>query len=121
VTSELATRNDWKISEPPSGFTKLQYRDQFTQAEYETIQRGVVPEEMEDKWFIFYEDPILYLHLSWTGSLVYRVTLERDDIGAHVIDAELSAKYEPEPMREEVLPWVIRHVLLRQNVKFPEG
>lgn len=120
VPPQVATKQSWKILEPPKRFTEMQYRARFTQAEYETIQAGLVPQAMEDKWFIFYEHPTLWLHRSWTGELIYRVTFQSDDVGAHVIFAEVSAKYEREFMHEKLLPWVIRHVLLRQNVDFPE-
>ena len=97
MTSPIATRHSWKTLEPPEQFTQVQYQDRFTQSEYEMIVAGLIPLEMEDKWFIFYEEPTLYLHLSWTGDLVYRVTLERDDVGARVIGAELCRNMQQIP------------------------
>ena len=48
----------------------------------ETIKNGVIPEEMEDKWFIYYEssENKLYLHRSWTGFCIYIIRFEeRED------------------------------------------
>jgi hypothetical protein len=115
----IATRQSWKIVEAPEQLTPIEYEDDFTEAEYEAIERGLIPQEMEDKWFIFYEEPVLFFYLSWLGELIYRVTLERDSAGAQVIGAELSPKY-PDPSHAAVLPWVVRHVLLGQNIEFPE-
>ena len=35
------------------------------------IRRGLVPEQMEDKWFIYWKDDALFFHRSWTGYCVY--------------------------------------------------
>jgi len=32
---------------------------------------GLVPEEIEDKWFIYWEDDTLFFHRSWTGNCIY--------------------------------------------------
>ncbi len=37
------------------------------------IQRGAVPRQMEDKWFIYLEDGHLLIRRSWTGNLIYAV------------------------------------------------
>lgn len=39
---------------------------------------------MEDKWFIFYEEPWLYFHRSWTGVGIYGVEFEVSPQGASV-------------------------------------
>ena len=53
------------------------------------LQEGLIPESMEDKWFVYFEDPFLYFHRSWTGTPVYRVELELSE-GASVVDAQVS-------------------------------
>lgn len=45
----------------------------FSLEEFERIQSGLVPREMEDKWFIYYDAPFLFFHRSWTGKPVYRL------------------------------------------------
>ena len=37
------------------------------------ICAGLVPEQMEDKWFVYWKDDHLFLHRSWTGYCVYVV------------------------------------------------
>ena len=53
----------------------------FTRAQFNQIKYGRIPLEMGDRWFIFYEEPILYFHW-WMGSCIYKVFLEerREDI-----------------------------------------
>jgi hypothetical protein len=49
---------------------------QFSREEMAYIRRGVIPEQMEDKWFIYFEDDVLYFHRSWTGVAIYEVHFE---------------------------------------------
>jgi hypothetical protein len=58
----------------------LPYTANFDAAQTERLMHGLIPKEMEDKWFIFYERPHLFFHRSWTGQPVYRITL------AHALD-----------------------------------
>lgn len=48
----------------------------YSQDEFDQLSAGVIPETMEDKWFVFYESPWLYLHRSWTGLFVFKVRFE---------------------------------------------
>jgi hypothetical protein len=50
----------------------------YSPADFELIKRGSIPEEMEDKWFVFYEEPWLYFHRSWTGAGIYGVQFIAD-------------------------------------------
>ncbi len=50
------------------------------------IKRGFVPEQMEDKWFVFHEQDILYFHRSWTGFCIYKVYFrseEKNHVATH--------------------------------------
>lgn len=48
---------------------------------------GHIPEEMEDKWFVFFEQDWLYFHRSWTGICIYALRLECTPNGVRVVDA----------------------------------
>ncbi len=54
----------------------LPFELECTQEEFRSIERGLVPEEMEDKWFAFVEDWTLYWHRSWTGLCVYAIQFQ---------------------------------------------
>lgn len=70
-----ASRHDWK-TKPPSLMESFPYHRTFSAEQREKLDWGVVPLEMEDKWFAFVEDDILYWYRSWTASLIYEVRLE---------------------------------------------
>jgi hypothetical protein len=44
--------------------------------QYEAAQKGLIPNAMEDKWFIYFEDGWLNFHRSWTGYCIYRLRFE---------------------------------------------
>jgi hypothetical protein len=48
-------------------------------AEHARLCDGLVPEEMEDKWFIVFDGGALWFHRSWTGLCVYRVRFAEED------------------------------------------
>ena len=75
---EPANRNSWKACLPlPASREKLNFQCDYSKEEYGRISLGLIPEAMEDKWFIFMENNVLYLHRSWTGICVYEVHFVR--------------------------------------------
>lgn len=47
----------------------------FSSEEFENLKWGRIPQSMDDKWFIFYEEDWVYLHRSWTGYCVAKVRI----------------------------------------------
>ena len=88
-----ATRDDWKIEPFPSLHTTLEIDRIYSEDEFARISLGLIPQQMEDKWFIFYESPWLYLHRSWTGFCIFKVRFELIPEGAKV--AEVWVNREP--------------------------
>lgn len=77
-----ATKDDWKTEPLPTEYSTLQLNRKFKKTAVNLIKKGVIPEEMEQKWFMYYDptDDKLYMHRSWTGYLIYVVQFEeRDD------------------------------------------
>lgn len=70
-----------------SGGVAIPYTGVFTRKELKQLKLGIVPREMEDKWFIYFEATHLFFHRSWTGQPVYRVTLELEGAHAKVSEA----------------------------------
>lgn len=88
------------------------------------IRKGVVPEQMEDKWFIYYSDNCLYFHRSWTGFTVYIVRFKEEDDKATAMD--FSANRDPAQYTEtnddsdkEMLSYLINTLLLHSFSEFP--
>lgn len=121
-----AVRTDWK-NEPFGATISIPYKAEYSAWEFARLSRGLIPEAMEDKWFVFYEAPCLYLHRSWTGIGVYRVTLERQ-ASRHVVAkadwapaSKGSGKDVAVDIEHEVamLDFLISNLLLRQAKPFP--
>lgn len=119
----VANRESYAIR--PSGpMARLPYQAAFSQAEYALIRRGLIPAEMDDKWFIFWEADSLYLHRSWTGHQVYRVEFQPMGSGFEVAQATVTSDatfYHRGPDSDEaaLLDFLIRGLLLHQPVEFP--
>lgn len=67
---------------------RLAYKRSFSAEEFARLQRGLLPEQMEDKWFIVWQDDALWCHRSWTGLCVYCLRFAEDD-GRHVVSEAL--------------------------------
>ncbi|MEH1793593.1 hypothetical protein [Nostoc sp.] len=89
----IAKRDDWKTEPMPSASTKIALEKLYSQEEFDRITAGVIPEQMEDKWFIFYEAPWIYLHRSWTGFCIFKVRFEV--VGDSVKIAEVQVNRDP--------------------------
>jgi ADP-ribosyl-[dinitrogen reductase] hydrolase len=75
-----ATRASWQnipIDDPK----RIDISLRFTDDQFSSLTKGLIPEEMEDKWFIFYEDGWLYFHRSWTGFGIYKAQLIKETDG----------------------------------------
>jgi hypothetical protein len=67
-----ADKDSWK-REPFTGGLPIPFQATFSPTELSRLRKGLIPKSMDDKWFIYFESPYLYLHRSWTGKLIYRV------------------------------------------------
>ena len=74
-----AEKDSWHSKPMPEQQTNLELNVQFTKSDMEKIKLGFIPQEMEEKWFIYYADneDKLYLYRSWTGICVYIVKFEK--------------------------------------------
>jgi len=77
---------------------------------------------MEDKWFIYFEAPHLFLHRSWTGLPAYRVALTASGDGAAVDEALCVAEAVQETGAEyqaKLLDFLISNLVLGKSKPFP--
>lgn len=75
---EIATRNSWKNKDMPSEVQTLELKITLNTENLSNLKKGHIPKEMEDHWFIFYENNKLYIHRSWTGICIYIVDIPSD-------------------------------------------
>ena len=71
------TKSDWKTRE----FSKphpIAVNFRLSETNYARIRCGLLPEEMEDKWFAYFEDGRMCFHRSWTGFKIYEARIRKD-------------------------------------------
>lgn len=78
-TNEIATPDGWPL-QPISMPKRIEADLHYTEAQFVQMSRGFIPEVMEDRWFIYFDEGFLYFHRSWTGNGIYkaRITKEND-------------------------------------------
>ncbi len=116
-----ATRESWKLEEMPDARAQFHFARSFSSQEYERISLGLIPEQMEDKWFIFLEDNWLSLHRSWTGICIYRLRLESSWEGYRVAETWVnwSSKRYKTAYDSALLAFLTDRLLLGKDVPFP--
>ena len=72
--SEIATAASW-MNLPIDKPKKIAIALRFTERQYAKLIKGLIPKQMEDKWFVFYADNWLYFHRSWTGFGIYKAKI----------------------------------------------
>lgn len=70
-----ATKLDWQLFPLPENRAVLKINRVFSRSQMDRIRHGVIPRDMDERWFIYFEDNTLYLHRSWTGHCVFIVSL----------------------------------------------
>ena len=119
-----ATSSNWKTEPLPEERTTIPLDLSYSQHELRDIQLGVVPVEMEDKWFIYWEDDTLFFHRSWTGFCLYVVRFAREDDGVTAVEAELNRDSEQyrntdDDYDREMISFLINLLLLKRQAPFP--
>ncbi len=68
------------------------------------MKQGFVTESMEDRWHIFFKDPGLTFVRSWTGFCIYKIRLEKNDVGYKIAEVWINRdrrQYGGDDRREE--------------------
>jgi len=88
------------------------------------IREGLLPQQMEDKWFIYWQDDALYFHRSWTGFCIYVVRFAVEGNSFRVVEADVNR--DPEQYGEtddardaKMISFLIDLLLLRQRGDYP--
>ena len=108
-------------TEPMDTPHRIPVRLRFTAEHYEKLANGFNPEEMADKWFIYFENNVIHFYRSWTGYETYYAELIPENDGSYVITeifAERNAKKytNTDDERDAVLfPKVLGYLVLYVN------
>ncbi len=77
----VATRYSWVRQPLPPQQRTLAIDVRLDANQAERLRRGFIPVAMEQKWFAYYEDDVLYQHRSWTGMLIFVTPFRPDGLG----------------------------------------
>lgn len=86
---------DWRTTPLPAAHVTIRADRLFTQEQMARIRHGFLPEGMEDKWFIYWQDDRLHLHRSWTGYGIFVARFEAEPGGGGRL-VEVLASRDPE-------------------------
>jgi len=121
---KTAKKADWKTLPLTSKRSVIQLNRTFTVEEIDTIRKGLIPREMEDKWFIYWEEDTLFFHRSWTGFCMYIVHFLEEKDKYSLISADINR--DPDQYKEtsnerdvEMILYLIDILLLHKEAVFP--
>lgn len=72
---KVATRKSWGKVKPIDQPKRLETELRFTEQDFLKLKCGIIPRDMDERWFIFFEDGFLYMHRSWTGFGIYKARI----------------------------------------------
>lgn len=118
-----AKSTDWKIEDLPQQRATILLDRTFSLEEMVRIRKGLVPERMEDKWFIYWSDSDLFFHRSWTGFCIYiaHFATEGDCWKMLQADVNRDPKQYTETFGErdaEMISYLVDVLLLHRNAIF---
>lgn len=73
MTRQRATAVSWQTKPMPAAHKELALDGRYTAVEHAQISLGFIPQEQQDKWFIYMEEEWLHFHRSWTGSCIFQL------------------------------------------------
>lgn len=94
MSTKTAKKEDWQTCQMPSEQRTIVVTRTFSRTEMQRIQAGLIPQQMEDKWFIYWHDDSLFFHRSWTGYCIYVVRFAVDGNSYRMIEVALNRNSE---------------------------
>lgn len=121
-----AKKSDWRTEPLPAEHATIELNRSFTSHEMQKIQAGLVPEEMEDKWFIYWSENTLHFHRSWTGNCIFVVRFAKDGDSFRMVQADVNR--DPRQWKDTsdshdaaMISHLIDVLLLKRPSEFPGG
>ena len=119
-----AVPSAWKTRTLPARRASVTLDRVFSQEDMDRIHRGVVPETMDDKWFIYWTEGALYFHRSWTGFCIYVVHFAAEGDVWRMLLADVNRdprQYEETDTDRDarLIASLIDVLLLHRHVAFP--
>jgi|APSaa5957512622_1039677.scaffolds.fasta_scaffold53425_2 O-acetyl-ADP-ribose deacetylase len=122
MNKQKATNKSWHmLSQMPKNRVCLKIDRTYSQEDFMKIDRGFIPESMEDKWFIYIEENLLRIHRSWSGICIYLVRFEDYENSIRISKAWANRNSNEYKETDDVydahlLLWIIDMFLLGRDV-----
>ena len=87
-------KEDWQTKPFPRKRTELMLDLHFDADAMLRIRKGFLPTVMEEKWFAWFEEPVLHLHRSWTGTCIFQVHFRQEEDGWRATSAKMNRNPE---------------------------
>lgn len=82
ATMQAATKIDWPELRPmPTSYEDMKIELHFNASHMRNLRRGFIPVDQDQKWFLYFEDNILHMHRSWSGTKMYEVLFDANGEG----------------------------------------
>ena len=121
---KAANRSDFKTKPFPAKHATISLDRVFSNSEMDRIGNGCVPQQMEDKWFIYWDKDELYFHRSWVGFCIYIVRFEPIETGHRMVSARLNRNPKQygetsDHHDQTLISYLIDVILLQRDAPFP--
>ena len=102
---KAAQAADWNIKPIPTDMYSINCKLQYTDKQFDMMKKGAIPEEMEEKWFIYYNNSNLYIYRSWSGICVFIVKFSDKIVSEIMVNPDKDFNL---PVKEEIPEYVDR-------------
>lgn len=119
-----ATSKSWKTKRLPAERARLPLERSFDAAEWQALRQGLIPEEMEQKWFIYESRGWLSFHRSWTGICIYRLRFRPRGAGVEIVEAWVNRNREQYFCADDrydaaIVTYLLDSLLLKKDATWP--
>lgn len=113
-SDEVATRSSWK-NYPIKNSRSVEVDLTLSEEDYQNVTKGFVPTQMEDKWFIFFEDGIINFHRAWTGHGVFQAKIVKENNKYLIKEVFVEKSFTSEGDSKELFLSLIKKRLLSRE------
>jgi len=87
---KAAVKSDWNTQDMPAEHTTVKLDFVLTEKQADRVRLGLIPKEMEDKWFAYFADNTLFQHRSWTGVCIDQIHFVAEGPALRATHAEVN-------------------------------
>ena len=123
---KTAGPQDWNTEALPDKHVTIDLHLVYSKIDRQKIFRGLIPNVMEEKWFVYYYQECLNFHRSWTGYCIYRVHCRDEGNKFYLTHAEVNREKEQyietdDEIDRRMISYLIDVLLLGKPAVFPSG